>query len=192
MPSWRCSAREPRASMRPAKPAALATSWGGRGVIDFSGRFSACSRTADLLSNASPTRSWRRWPAGNGRNGCLQERSLAQSLGISRNTLRAALVRLRKRGVGQAYPRPGLSGHHQSQGNRKKTAAKITRCVILSPEPLAWLRPALGMLIDELRVLLLQGQRLRSGVHNGRHYYRSGSPQLLRKLVSSIPPSAGY
>ncbi len=118
-----------------------------------------------------------------------QERSLAQTFSVSRNTLRAALVRLRKQGLvepirGQGYRLAKASPSPKKRGAKRLPRAETVR--ILSPEPLDGLRPSLGILIDELRVILFK-QGLALEVHNGKHYYRSGSPQLLAKLIAQHP-----
>lgn len=113
-----------------------------------------------------------------------QERTLAGDCGVSRNTLRAALQRLRNQGLvtavrGQGYRITGAA----SIGGR--SAPTVNTVVLLAPDPLPRLRPALGLLIDELRVLLFK-QGLLLEMHDGEHY-RSGSPRLLAKLVARHP-----
>lgn len=141
-------------------------------------RRSLVERVSDTLMEEMANGQWKEW--------LPQERSLAQSLGISRNTLRAALVRLRKQGLVEPIRGQGYRVIKKSKAKPKKTVTKNNTVVILSPEPLDWLRPTLGVLIDELRVFLFKAG-LTLEVHNGRHYYRSGSPQLLSKLVSQHP-----
>lgn len=141
-------------------------------------RRSLVERVSDTLMEEMARGQWKEW--------LPQERSLAQSLGISRNTLRAALVRLRKQGLVEPIRGQGYRVVKKAGAKPKKTTPKSNTVVILSPEPLDWLRPTLGVLIDELRVFLFKAG-LTLEVHNGKHYYRSGSPQLLAKLVAQHP-----
>lgn len=138
-------------------------------------RRSLVERVSDALQEEISSGRWAGW--------LPQERSLATNLGVSRNTLRAALQRLRSQGLieplrGQGYKILDASG------KKKKSSAKKT-VVILSPEPLEWLRPTLSILIDELRVILFESD-LHLVVHSGKHY-RTGSPALLKKLVAQHP-----
>ncbi len=144
-------------------------------------RRSLVERVTDTLVAEIQGGRWEEW--------LPQERSLAQTFGVSRNTLRAALIRLRKQGMvepirGQGYRLAMIPPAIKRRGAKRLPQRETV--VILSPEPMNWLRPSLGILIDELRVILFK-QGLALEVHNGKHYYSSGSPQLLAKLVSQHP-----
>ena len=143
-------------------------------------------RVAEVLRGEISSGHWRGWlPA---------ERSLALTLGVSRNTLRAALRRLGADGTvvpvrGQGYRLGGPTRKGSIDKTRKpgKTRAVKSRTVmILAPEPLAWLRPVVGWTMNELRVYLFKAG-LEMEVHSGKHYYRAGSAPLLDRLVSRHP-----
>lgn len=140
-------------------------------------RRSLVERVSDHLAAEISRGLWEEW--------LPRERELAQSLGVSRNTLRAALGWLHRRNLIEPLRGRGHRILKGSASRRKKTAGSHP-VVILSPEPLDRLRPALGILIDELRVLLFRAG-LNLEVHNGGRDYRSGSARLLDKLVSQYP-----
>jgi len=140
-------------------------------------RRSLVERASDAIMTQIAAGRWKGW--------LPQERSLAPTLGISRNTLRAALQRLRTNGViepirGQGYQIIKSSFTKTRGGTQRRTV------MVLSPEPLDWLRPTLSILIDELRVILFQND-IHLEVHSGKHYYRSSTPALLKKLVAQHP-----
>lgn len=140
-------------------------------------RRSLVERASDAILEQIAAGHWKGW--------LPQERSLAPTLSISRNTLRAALQRLRTRGMIEPIRGQGYR-IIKSEVPRKAGGQKTKAVMVLSPEPLGWLRPSLGNLIDELRVLLFQDD-IHLEVHSGKHYYRSGTPALLKKLVSQHP-----
>ncbi|CAN5439082.1 hypothetical protein BH09VER1_BH09VER1_46410 [soil metagenome] len=144
-------------------------------------RRSLVDRVSEALIAEIAAGHWEEW--------LPQERSLALNLGVSRNTLRAALSRLRKQGL--IEPIRG-KGHRlirritRELKSKSENLVKNNTVVVLAPEPLDKLRPTLGLLIAELREILLKAG-LSLEFHNGKHYYRSGSPTLLTKLVSQRP-----
>ena len=119
---------------------------------------------------------WRDW--------LPNERSLSDTLQVSRNTLRTALAELRREGVIQAM---------HGSGNRilttpvEDTTRPLSQDVaVLSPDPIERLRPNFTLWIDRLRILCgAKGYRLR--VLHGRQYFRTNPGPALHKLLRQQP-----
>lgn len=112
------------------------------------------------------------------------ERTLCESLQVSRNTLRAALGQLQKEGRVKAVHGAG------NQILAPKTAAPVRPraqdVALLTPEPLERLRPTQSLWIDEMRGLLSErGLRLR--VFHGAQYFGAKPGLALQKLVMRNP-----
>lgn len=138
-------------------------------------RRSLVERVAETLRRGVASGEWKEW--------LPQERNLSQSFGVSRNTLRAALVILRREGL--VEPSRGR-GYRIGTGAGRVSFVGEGSVGLLAPEPLARLRPALGLLIDELRVLLFR-MGLNLEVHNGGRAYEAGTPRLLASHVARHP-----
>ena len=112
------------------------------------------------------------------------ERRLAESLQVSRNTLRNALRQLQRAGV--LRPVHGL-------GNRIVNKPAVTRdpkrdrtVILLAPESLEHMRPAQTLMIDELRALLVE-HTCRLQVLHGKQYFRVRAASALQKLIRQHP-----
>jgi DNA-binding LacI/PurR family transcriptional regulator len=139
-------------------------------------RQSLVSQTATILREQIARGVWRDWLPG--------ERALCQTLQVSRNTLRAALVQLKRDGV--------LRSDHGS-GNRilvtpkrRVTKRRAQDVALLTPEALERLRPSQTLWIDELRALLSErGCQLH--VFSGAQYFQKDPAAALRKVTSQHP-----
>lgn len=113
------------------------------------------------------------------------ERYLAQSLQISRRTLRSAIEILRKDNV--ILTMPGL-GSQITPSNRPKTDRPTRRQIIglMMPESFDHMKPSTMVFIDELRTLLY-AKGLRLEVHVGRRYYSNRPAAALTELTTKHP-----
>ncbi|MFO1449334.1 MAG: substrate-binding domain-containing protein [Opitutaceae bacterium] len=139
-------------------------------------RQSLVAQTIAYLNTQIGTGEWRDW--------LPSERSLCQTLQVSRNTLRAALQQMadearieRIHGTGnKILPRPAGLPIEPRAGH----------VALLSPEPIERLRPMQSLWIDEMRALLSErGLKLR--VFHGRHYFANKPDPALQRLVTRNP-----
>ncbi|MSU66255.1 MAG: GntR family transcriptional regulator [Opitutus sp.] len=139
-------------------------------------RISLVSQTVGILRQEIADGIWRYWLPG--------ERALGDTLQVSRNTLRAALVQLKREGLIRSAHGAGtqiLAGVPS-----KRPRLKSHDVALLSLDPLEELRPSQTLWIDEMRSLLSErGCRLR--VFHGRRYFRANPGPELKKLVSRNP-----
>ncbi|WP_438481332.1 substrate-binding domain-containing protein [Oleiharenicola lentus] len=139
-------------------------------------RHSLVSQVVEILETGIGQGTWQEW--------LPSERELSDSLHVSRNTLRAAISQLEKKGRVQAV---------HPVGTRVVNAAgraeprKLTRTVgLLSPDPIDLFRPNVALIMDELRAQLADiGYRLRT--HHGDRFFSAGSARALAKLVAEHP-----
>ncbi|MBL9200184.1 MAG: substrate-binding domain-containing protein [Opitutaceae bacterium] len=115
------------------------------------------------------------------------QHALCAQLMISRTTLRAALQEIAQRGLIDLAQGLPTTIRRNRPGARKAPA--ITRAVLLLPEPLWRLRPAIARWAGELRPLLQRGGlelELREG---GPHYGRQPA-RSLERLLTAHPRAA--
>lgn len=139
-------------------------------------RHSLVVQTAAIIRQEIAQANWRDW--------LPSERSLSDTLQVSRNTVRLALELLQRDDVIEA--RHGL-GHRIVRVPREAAPADGVKTVaLLCPVPLERLRPATALWIDELRALLIEeGCRLR--VLHGQSFFRSNPGAALQRLVRQNP-----
>ncbi len=139
-------------------------------------RHSLVNQTVELLGAEIARGTWSEW--------LPSERSLCEKYQISRNTLRAALGRMKRDGVIQAVH--GSGNRILAQPKGKPRRAQIRDVALLTPEGLERLRPTQSIMIDELRALLGEhGCRLH--VFHGAQYFRANPGQALTKLLAQNP-----
>lgn len=139
-------------------------------------RQSLVSQTATVLRDEIQQGNWRDWLPG--------ERTLCESLQVSRNTLRSALTQLKREGMIRSDH--GTGNRILLQPPRPKGALRSHDVALLSPEALERLRPSLTLWIDALRAMLSErGCRLH--VFHGPQYFRTNPSAALEKLVSQHP-----
>ncbi|HVU34406.1 MAG TPA: GntR family transcriptional regulator [Opitutaceae bacterium] len=122
---------------------------------------------------------WRGWlPA---------ERSLAQLVHASRNTLRTALEQLVSEGVIEI--RHGIGARIRPAALAGVPSEPSRTIGILVPDAIGSLRPLLALWIDELKDLLVEeGWRVR--VHDGRQFYQRQPNRALERLTAQHPHDA--
>jgi DNA-binding LacI/PurR family transcriptional regulator len=134
------------------------------------------SQTAQILQENISRGEWQgKLPA---------ERTLCARYQVSRNTLRAALQRLQDERLIESVHG---SGNYIVPAIGKKEVSSTTNDVaLLSPEPLARLRPAQTLWIDELRALL-SARGIQLHVFHGRQWFREQPGRALNRLISENP-----
>ncbi len=139
-------------------------------------RNSLVSQVVETIQSGIDKNIWREW--------LPSERSLAESLHVSRNTLRAAIAQLERTGAVRAEHPLGtriISRRHRSGAGKKHHIVAL-----LMPEPITALRPKIALIVDELRGHLAElGLRLR--LFHGEHYLSSGASRRLQRLVADNP-----
>ncbi|MDR0352536.1 MAG: substrate-binding domain-containing protein [Opitutaceae bacterium] len=139
-------------------------------------RNSLVSQVVETIQSGIAKNVWREWLPG--------ERALAESLHVSRNTLRAAIAQLERDGVVRAEHPLGtrIVTKRGDPGSDKKHHV----VALLMPEPITALRPKIALIVDELRGHLAElGFRLR--LFHGEHYLASGASRRLQRLVADNP-----
>ena len=139
-------------------------------------RHSLVGQTVAFLDAQIAAGQWREW--------LPPERTLCDTLQVSRSTLRRALEQMR---------RDGRVRSEHGAGNRilRGTTTRGGRLrshdvALLVPEPLELLRPTQILWIDELRAMLSErGCRLH--MLHGRQYFRANPGPALEKLVRQHP-----
>lgn len=139
-------------------------------------RNSLVSQTAAFLRGEIERGSWSEW--------LPSERTLCESLQVSRNTLRAALEQLKREGTVDS--KQGAGNRIQSRRRPRTGALRSHDVAFLTPDPLEQLRPTQTLWIDEMRAMLSErGCRLH--VFHGRQYFRTNPAPALQKLVMQNP-----
>ena len=139
-------------------------------------RNSLVSQAVAFLDAQIAAGQWREW--------LPPERTLCESMQVSRSTLRRALAQMR---------RDGRIRSEHGAGNRilLNTPARRGRLrshdvALLVPEPLERLRPTQTLWIDELRAMLSE-HSVRLHVFHGAQYFRADPSAALKKLLHQHP-----
>lgn len=139
-------------------------------------RHSLVGQTVAFLDAQIAAGQWREW--------LPPERTLCETLQVSRSTLRRALAQMR---------RDGRIRSEHGAGNRILRGTKSRRgrlrshdVALLVPEPLELLRPTQILWIDELRAMLSE-RGVRLHMLHGRQYFRANPGAALEKLVRLHP-----
>jgi LacI family transcriptional regulator len=135
-------------------------------------RVSLVGQTVACIEAGVAAGQWSEWlPA---------ERTLCETLEVSRSTLRRALAQLERQGT--IRPEHGAGHRIVGRGGRPRGRLQSHSVALLVPEPLERLRPSQTVWIDELRAMLGErGGQLR--VVHGARYFRSNPGPALEKLV---------
>jgi LacI family transcriptional regulator len=112
------------------------------------------------------------------------ERSLCETLQVSRSTLRRALAQMRR--DGRVRSEHGAGNRILRETKPRRSRLRSHDVALLAPEPLERLRPTQALWIDELRAMLSEhGVRLH--VFHGAQYFRTDPAAALEKLVRQNP-----
>lgn len=139
-------------------------------------RQSLVSQTAELLREEIRQGTWREVLPG--------ERVLCATLQVSRNTLRAALVQLKRDGVIRSDH--GSGNHILRRPSRRAVGLRSHDVGLLSPLAIERLRPSHTLWIDEIRAMLSE-RNCRLHVFHGPQYFRAKPAAALEKLVAQHP-----
>ncbi len=113
------------------------------------------------------------------------ERSMCAELRVGRNSLRAALARLKQEGLLMIEPGVGIKIRHSSGGMASQPQETVA---LLSPVPLGNLRPHQTLWIDELRGLLAEKEII-VRFHCESRCFRPGAAKAIAKFVKLQPAS---
>lgn len=139
-------------------------------------RNSLFSQTVNILREEIAKGTWTTW--------LPSERTLCNTLQVSRNTLRAGLAQLKREGV--VRPVHGAGNQILTRAPVSPPTLRSQDVALLMPDPLELLRPSHTLWIDELRGLLSErGCRVR--VFHGPQFFRKNSGPALQKLVNRNP-----
>jgi DNA-binding LacI/PurR family transcriptional regulator len=146
-------------------------------VSPASSRFiSLPSQVAETLRDQICSRTWNEW--------LPSERALAESLQVSRKTLRKAMAQLRREGAVEAVR--GLGNRIIDKGRGDSGHPVEAVVVLLTPDPVEQMRPYTSLWIGHLKSLLIEhGFRLR--MVNSRKYFSRRPSAALKKLTLSQP-----
>lgn len=145
-------------------------------VLDLPRRQSLVNQTAGILRAEILKKTWTDSLPG--------ERSLCETLQVSRNTLRTALAQLRREGIVRSVQ--GSANRILTKPRAKGKRLRSRDVALLAPEALERLRPSQTLWIDELRAMLSE-RECRLHVFHGRQYFRASPGRALRKLVDRHP-----
>jgi LacI family transcriptional regulator len=139
-------------------------------------RNSLVSQTVAFLDAQIAAGQWREWlPA---------ERTLCETLQVSRSTLRRALAQMRR--DGRIRPEHGTGNRILPDKKARRDRLLSHDAAVLVPDPLERLRPTQALWMDELRAMLNEhGVRLH--LFHGAQYFRADPSAVLERLVSQHP-----
>lgn len=139
-------------------------------------RNSLVSQTVAFLREEIDRGVWSEW--------LPSERTLCESLQVSRNTLRTALEQLKREGVIDS--KHGTGNRIKSRKNASGRGLRSHDVAFLTPSPLEQLRPTQTLWIDEMRAMLSE-RNCRLHVFHGQQYFRANPGAALQKLVRQNP-----
>ncbi len=113
------------------------------------------------------------------------ERSVAETLQVSRKTVRKALGVLQSQGAIRTVQG---RGHEIAARPRTRTRPASLTVGLLTPDSLEQLRPFTALWVDVLRSLLIQGG-FRLATFSGHRYFTQRPEKALARLVSQNPQS---
>ena len=145
-------------------------------MINLPKRNSLVSQTAIVLREEIDRGGWSEW--------LPSERTLCESLQVSRNTLRAALEQLKREGIVDS--KQGAGNRIHSRAKARGRALRSRDVAVLTPDSLEQLRPTQTLWIEEMRGMLSE-RDCRLHFFHGRQYFRTNPGPALHKLVRQSP-----
>jgi len=148
-------------------------------MTSCSSRFTSLSaQVSDALREQIRNRTWIEW--------LPSERTLAETLQVSRKTLRKALAQLQREGEVEAVR--GLGNRIITSGPSSASAPLEPVVTLLTPDPVELMRPYTSLWISHLKSLLIEHDfRLR--MVDSRKYFSRRPAAALRKFTASQPAS---
>jgi len=146
-------------------------------MTGVSSRFASLpAQVAETLREQIRSRTWNEW--------LPSERALAESMQVSRKTLRKAMSQLQREGVVEAVRGLGTRIIANGAGNTGQPVEPVV--VLITPDPVERMRPYTSLWIGHLRSLLIEhGFRLR--MVDSHKYFSRRPSAALRKLTTSQP-----
>jgi LacI family transcriptional regulator len=111
------------------------------------------------------------------------ERSLAESLQVSRRTLTSALAQLQRLGVVRAV---AARGHRILTTGKKRGAPAVRLVGLLSPDPVDLMRPGAALWVKDLQALMADAG-FRLNFFHGHRYVSRQPGRALAKLTAANP-----
>jgi len=141
---------------------------------------SLAAQVAARIAAEIKSGTWQEWLPG--------ERTLTNTLQVSRKTLRKALAQLQRDGL--LVTTHGL-GHQIATATAavSVTPRSETSVGLLTPESLENLRPYTALWVDELRALLFENG-IRLATFSGHRFFNTRPENALRRLVQQNPQTA--
>jgi DNA-binding LacI/PurR family transcriptional regulator len=141
---------------------------------------SLAAQVAARIATEIKSGTWHEWLPG--------ERTLTDTLQVSRKTLRKALAQLQRDGL--LVTTHGL-GHQIAPASAAVPAAPRAEISVglLTPESLENLRPYTALWVDELRALLFENG-IRLATFAGHRFFNTRPENALRRLVQQNPQTA--
>ena len=138
-------------------------------------RVSLASQACAILREGIRNGLWKKW--------LPSERVLCEELQVSRFTLRAALKELAREGITKVVARRGTKILLSDITRRNRRNISVG---IMTPDPLADVRPHFGLWIGKLRELLLKN-KIQFDVFEGHHLYEGSIEKRLEIFQSQSP-----
>src|SRR5690606_16536884 len=130
-------------------------------------------QVADALRDKIRTQTWTEW--------LPSERTLADTLQVSRKTLRKALAQLQREGMIKTVR--GLGNRVVATKSGIGREAVEPDVVLLTPDPIEQMRPYTSLWVSRLKSLLIENNfRLRTV--DGRKFFTKRPGAVLKKLIA--------
>lgn len=137
---------------------------------------SLAAQVADALREKIHSQTWSEW--------LPSERTLAETLQVSRKTLRKALAQLQREGTVQVAP--GLGNRIVTAKSGASRPAVEPVVVLLTPEPIELMRPYTALWVNHLKSLLIE-HNFRLRTVDGRKFFTRRPAAVLKKLTTRQP-----
>ncbi len=131
------------------------------------------AQVSDALREKIRSNIWNEW--------LPSERTLAETLQVSRKTLRKALAQLQREGTIETVPGLGNRIADAKSGAGRPAVEPVV--VLLTPDPIEHMRPYTSLWVSRLKSLLIENNfRLRT--IDGRKFFTKRPAAVLKKLIA--------